>query len=80
MENETKYELIVAVDNRREIYDCLEDAENWAEKEGYYLLDPDFQPYDEAIKYFVYRSEEAVEQDKYATYPIGEIREVKEAE
>jgi len=80
MENETKYELIVAVDNRRETYDCLEDAENWAEKEGYYLLDPDFQPYDEAIEYFIYRSEEAAKQDKYATYPIGEIRAVEEME
>jgi len=80
MENEKKYELVVGVDNRREIYDCLEDAEDWAEREGYYLLDPDFQPYDEAIKYFIYRSEEEAEEDTYATYPIGEIREVKEME
>ena len=80
MENEKKYELIVGVDNRREIYDSLEDAENWAEREGYYLLDPDFQPYDEAIKYFIYHSEEEAEEDTYAFYPIGEIREVKEME
>jgi len=77
---ETKYELVVGVDSRREIYDCLEDAEDWAEREGYFLLDPDFQPYDETIKYFIYRSEEAAEEDTYATYPIGEIREVKEME
>jgi len=78
MENEKKYELIVGVDNRREIYDSLWEAERWAEKEGYYLLDPDFQPYNEAIEYFLYRSEEAAEEDTYATYPIGEIREVEE--
>jgi len=74
---ETKYELVVGVDNRREIYDCLEDAEDWAEREGYYLLDPDFS-HDEAIKYFIYRSEQAAEEDTYATYPIGEIREITE--
>jgi len=76
MENEKKYELVVGVDNRKEIYDSLWEAERWAEQEGYYLLDPDFS-HDEAIKYFLYRSEEAAEEDKYATYPIGEIREVE---
>jgi hypothetical protein len=76
---ETKYELIVGADNRREIYDSLEDAENWAEREGYYLLNPDFS-HDETIKYFLYRNEEAAEEDKYATYPIGEIRELTEEE
>ena len=80
MENEKKYELIVGVDNRREIYDSLEDAEDWAVKEGYYLLEPDFQPYDDTIIYFLYRSEEEAEEDTYAFYPIGEIREVEETE
>jgi len=69
----TTYELIVGVDNRRETYDCLEDVEKWTEKEGYYLLEPDFKPSEENIKYFIHQSDDAI-------YPIGVIKEIEEME